>query len=277
MAFATIRGNFDVMWATYPANPDRSPAVNKVMDKIHEYAPAATSCCIQLSSALNSAGLKVPQRSFWRENYYIENNGWALGSCDEVEYFLTGRFGATENIKEGGRDQPAMEAHIRGRNGILVFRDPTPGWHTELWNGSRIRQKGGAFGMSESFIFGQPRVLFWEVSNTDTPDQWDIPKWLQGWWYVTDGNPYWYYFDAQGTVHHVGRRPSDLQQPADVPQQQRQGPDPRQGPPGRHHLEPKGRQLDGGKVLDVGQPESDERNLEPLRPASGEQDRPVGA
>ena len=73
------------------------------MDKIHEYAPAATSCCIQLSSALNSAGLKVPQRSFWRENYYIENNGWALGSCDEVEYFLTRRFGATENIKEGGR------------------------------------------------------------------------------------------------------------------------------------------------------------------------------
>ena len=213
MAFATIRGNFDVMWATYPANPDRSPAVNKVMDKIHEYAPAATSCCIQLSSALNSAGLKVPQRSFWRENYYIENNGWALGSCDEVEYFLTGRFGATENIKEGGRDQPAMEAHIRGRNGILVFRDPTPGWHTELWNGSRIRQKGGAFGMSESFIFGQPRVLFWEVSNTDTPNKWDVPDWLQGWWYVTDGNPYWYYFDAQGTVHHVGRKPSDLNNP----------------------------------------------------------------
>ena len=104
MQFAFIRGNFDVMWRSYPANPNRSPGVNKVMDQIHEYAPAATSCCIQLSSALNSAGLRVSERSFWRENYKLEGSGWALGSCDEVEYFLMGRFGPTENIKPG-RDQ----------------------------------------------------------------------------------------------------------------------------------------------------------------------------
>jgi hypothetical protein len=210
MAFATIRANFDVMWSSYPANPQRSPGVNKVMDAIHEYAPKATSCCIQLSSALNSAGLKVPQRSFWRENYYIEGNGWALGACDEVENFLTSRFGATENIKSGRPTQAEMAQYIRGRQGILVFRDGTPGQHTELWDGYRIRQKGGDGPMNEGFIFGQPRVLFWEVSNTDTPDQWDIPRWLQGWWYVTDGNPYWYYFDPQGTVHYVDKKPASL-------------------------------------------------------------------
>jgi len=217
MQFATFRGNFDVMWSSYPANPFRSPGVNKLMDQIHEYAPAATSCCIQLSSALNSAGLKVPERSFWRQNYYIENNGWALGACDEVEYFLAGRFGPTENIKPG-RNQAAMKEYIRNRAGILVFRDATPGQHTELWNGTQIRQKGGApGGMSEDFCFSQPRILFWEVANTDTPDQWNIPPWLQGWWYVSDGNPYWYYFDPQGTVHDVESKPADLRIPPRTP------------------------------------------------------------
>lgn len=217
MQFAIIRANFDLMWDKYPARPNRSPGVNKVMDQIHQYAPEATSCCIQLSSAFNSAGLMVPRRSFWRENYKIEGNGWALGACDEVEYFLAGRFGATENIKPG-RDQAAMKQYIRSRQGVLVFRDASPGQHTELWDGSRIRQRGGGSdGMDENFCFSQPRILFWEVANTDTPDQWDIPTWLQGWWYVSDGNPYWYYFDPQGTVHHVKSRPADLSIPPRTP------------------------------------------------------------
>lgn len=209
MAFATIRGNFDVMWNSYPANPGKSEAVNKLMAKIHEYAPGATSCCIQLSAALNNAGLMVPPRSFWRENYIIEGNGYALGACDEVENFLTSRFGPTENIKAGHPTQVAMAEHIKGRNGILVFRDGTPGMHTELWNGYRIRQQGGPDGMREDKIFGTPRVLFWEVANTALANQWDVPSWLQGWWYVTDGNPYWYYFAPQGTVMYVDRKPSD--------------------------------------------------------------------
>ena len=108
MAFATFRGNFDVMWSSYPANPELSDGVINVMKQIHEYAPKATSCCIQLSSALNSAGLKVPERSYWRQNYHIEDNGWAMGNVDEVEYFLTGRFGPTENIKPG-RDAAATD------------------------------------------------------------------------------------------------------------------------------------------------------------------------
>jgi hypothetical protein len=173
-----------------------------------------TECCYQLSWAFNMGGLKIPTHSFWRENTDLGRGGRGIGACDEMEVFLTTRFGPTEDIKRTYGDIGKLREAIAGRQGVLLFRDPTPGWHVELWQDRNIKQRGGApGGMSEGFIFGQPRILFWEFVNSSNADDFNVPSWLTGWWFVSDGNPYWYYFSDQGTVSHVRTKPKSFNGP----------------------------------------------------------------
>jgi Type VI secretion system (T6SS), amidase effector protein 4 len=221
MAFATIRGNFDAMWAKFPMRPNLPNEITDYIAALKKATPGSnpTECCLQLSWALNAAGLTVPRNSYRRLNADLGRGGWGLGACDEVEIYLTTRYGKTEDIKQG-RTVPELREYIRGRQGILAFRDSTPGQHVELWDYQNIRQRGGApGGMSEGFIFGQPRILFWEVANTLSADAFVVPQWLRGWWYVTEGKDYWYYFSDQGTVSYVERAPKSLfQGPVGMPE-----------------------------------------------------------
>jgi hypothetical protein len=216
MAFATIRGNFDAIWNNFPMRPNLPSEITTYIAGLKEANPGSnpTECCLQLSWALNKGGSRVPRHSYRRPNADLGQGGWGLGACDEVEVYLTTMHGPTEDLKQTTGSEAALREAIAGRQGILVFRDSSPGQHVELWQDRNIRQRGGApGGMSEGFIFGQPRILFWEFANTANADDFDIPQWLRGWWYVSDGNPYWYYFSPQGTVTYVESQPHNLAAP----------------------------------------------------------------
>ena len=216
MAFAHIRANFDVMWDKYPTHNALPEGIKTYIADLKKQDPGSnpTPCCLQMSWALNAAGHTIPRHSFRRPNAVINGRNH-IGAVDELEYYLTGRYSRTEDIKKDGsgktRSVPEMKQYLHGRQGILVFRDPTPGVHTELWDTSTIKQKAGApGGMNEGHIFSQPRILFWEIANTaNPPDEWDLPAWLRGWWVVYDGNYYWYYFSDKGIVTYVKSAPKD--------------------------------------------------------------------
>lgn len=42
-------------------------------------------------------------------------------------------------------------------------------------------------------------------------------SWLLGWWDVTDGNPYYYYFDHGGRVVYIETKPKSAKSPAPIP------------------------------------------------------------
>jgi hypothetical protein len=166
-----------------------------------------TSCCYQVSHAFNATSRKIPASSFRRPNAQIPGgNGFYIGAVDEMEHWLIGEFGKTEDItSQGGKE--AMKKYIGTGPGILVFRDGGAGYHVEFWNGSTIVQNKDISGnMSEDGIFSQPRVLFWEI--TDAADANPIPIWLRGWWSVYDTNQYYYYFSDQHGVTYTKTKPA---------------------------------------------------------------------
>ena len=171
-----------------------------------------TSCCYQVSHSFNATAKKIPPASFRRPNAQIPGgNGFYIGAVDEMEHWLIGEFGKTEDIKPQG-DLAAMKRYIGGKTGILVFRDGGAGYHVEFWNGSTIIQNKDISGnMSESGIFSQPRVLFWEI--TDVADANPIPVWLRGWWSVYDGIQYYYYFSDQHGVTYTKTAPASITVP----------------------------------------------------------------
>ena len=63
-------------------------------------APRNTPCCFQVSEALNAVGgeHKVTERSYRRANCKLLGN-YFLRAVDELEYYLTGRYGRGEDIK----------------------------------------------------------------------------------------------------------------------------------------------------------------------------------
>ncbi len=61
-----------------------------------------------------------------------------------------------------GRLGPDIQTYLQGRTGILLFRNTGAGFHTELWNGSDIKQTD----MDRGACFGQPRVLFWDTEDS---------------------------------------------------------------------------------------------------------------
>lgn len=224
-AFGTLALDFDALRAGYPTY-NRLPAhIQKQMDdynkNLPEGAPRNTPCCFQVSEALNVVGgeHKIPARSHRRGNCPLLGNFY-LGSVDELEYYLSGRYGTGEDIKPyaKGAKNPitAMKAHIAGKHGILAFRDTGLGAHTELWDGSDIIQNGApaAHGaaLSQGFIFGRNRVLFWECTGDDGVAE--APGWITGWWHVNDGQEWYYHFSSQYVVSFMQAKPEG---PFDMP------------------------------------------------------------
>jgi hypothetical protein len=189
------------------------------MDGLNAITPGNTSCCVQVSHALNKAGVLIPSHSFRRPNTKIDSFFYLL-AVDELEIYLAGISGRGEDIKKGGsgnRSLTEMKNYIDGRQGILVFRNSGAGHHTELWDKNHILQdgkmlSGGGAVMNESNIFGQPRVLFWDVALEATGTA-AVPSWLLGWWHVNDGVDYYYYFSDQHVVTYTKTKPANLQMP----------------------------------------------------------------
>lgn len=213
--FATLRANYP----TYTALPRH---ISAYMDELNRNnppgAPRNTPCCFQVSEAFNLAGAehKIPPRSYRRANTHLGQN-YYLGAVDELEVYLTNRYGSGEVVFSGDghhADIAATKARMAGRPGVITFRDGGYGLHTELWTGSSIVQAHGAPGsnganMSERGIFSVRRILFWSCSGEDGRDP--LPAWVVGWWQVNvTGQPYYYYFSDQYVVFYTTTMPTNI-------------------------------------------------------------------
>ncbi len=151
MAFAFIRGSFDVMWEKYPMHSALPVGIKNYIADLKKADPGSnpTPCCLQVSWALNEAGHTVPSHSHRRQNALIDGK-YHIGAVDELEVYLTSRYGKTEDITKDpwgkARTLSGMKEYLHSRQGILVFRNNTPGVHTELWDTNTIKQKAGAPG-----------------------------------------------------------------------------------------------------------------------------------
>jgi hypothetical protein len=191
-----IRVSFVSLKAHYPTYKTLPQPLQKFMTDL---GPPNTPCCVQVSHALNNAGATIPPRSFRRANSKIGSFFYIL-AVDELEQYLSGNYGRGEEIKKTPtgkvRSLAEMKQYLNGRQGVLLFRNAGAGHHTELWDTSHILQdghavSGGGAVMNETNIFGQPRVLFWDVGEVSIALK-PVPTWLKGWWKVWDGNTYYY-------------------------------------------------------------------------------------
>lgn len=215
-----IRVSFDTLKAGYPTYKTLPTPLQRFMDGLNKITPGNTPCCVQISHALNKVGQHIPANGFRRANSRIETSYYIL-AVDELEQYLSGRYGRGEEIKRDPagkvRSTVEMKQHLDGKQGILLFRSAGAGHHTELWDKTHIIQDGKAISgggaiMNESNIFGQQRVLFWEVIE-ETAGLNPVPGWLVGWWHVTDGNTYYYYFSDQHVVTYTKVEPKNLAAP----------------------------------------------------------------
>jgi hypothetical protein len=138
--------------------------------------PNYTTCCIQMSHAINMSfhladtAKMVGQRSYWRANH-SEKIGSAgrefryLASVDEMKEFLNATFGGGERITRRADGKPASRAeaksYILGRAGIVVFMgNQTSGIHTEIWNGDDFHQ---GWMKKREDVFDLDPVWFWDM------------------------------------------------------------------------------------------------------------------
>lgn len=170
--------NFDIIKLHYPHRTSKEgqfggKLAHPDLRKFMESTPG-TPCCVQVSHALNMAGHLVPQvyPGMRRENSPIKINGrvfYYLLAVDEMEVWLTHHYGPGEVLNDGKtakRTATEIKAYLKGRPGLLVMRDATPGVHTEFWDGNGFLQKD----MAVDHLLGLPRVLFWDV--TLAPAEW---------------------------------------------------------------------------------------------------------
>jgi type VI secretion system (T6SS) effector Tae4 (amidase) len=220
MATGTIPVDFDTLRKSYPVFKKLPPHLQNYIDALNKGLtpgqPKNTPCCLQVSEALNGCGgdHKVPSRSHRRANPELArgSGNYFLQAVDELEIHLKAKYGPGEEIKTGSRkDTPSIKKHLSGRQGILCFRSAGAGTHTELWDKTRILQDGApsssGAAMNQDYIFGQPRVVFWEATGASAPVS-VAPVWITGWWEVKDGlETYYYYFFPTGVVHYTRTRP----------------------------------------------------------------------
>jgi hypothetical protein len=152
-----------------PQDPNGPQSVSQAMAQFG----SGTSCCVQMSHALNLSGVTVLSASNQRSNVYLSSNGFFyLGNVSELEYFLAnqcaGYFDGEilhDDLSGDNRSAGDMKNYLQGRQGILLFRDHGYGAHTELWDGQDILQKSI---MDQPWCWSQPRILFWDAG----PPQW---------------------------------------------------------------------------------------------------------
>jgi Type VI secretion system (T6SS), amidase effector protein 4 len=121
------------------------------------------------------AGFPIPQTydGARRFNSPIKINVttyYHLLAVDEVETYLTQQYGPGElvshNESNKRRKARQVQTYLKGRTGLIVMRDATPGVHTEFWDGSSFLQKD----MAVEHLLKLPRVLFWDC--TLAPPEW---------------------------------------------------------------------------------------------------------
>src|SRR5262245_24153077 len=99
----TIRMKFSTLESAYPKHNALPKPVQDYLDRLNkdipEGKPKNTPCCLQMSHALNATGQKVGPRSFRRDNAPIAGN-YYIQAVDELEHYLIGRYGRTEDIKK---------------------------------------------------------------------------------------------------------------------------------------------------------------------------------
>jgi Type VI secretion system (T6SS), amidase effector protein 4 len=149
----------------YPARPKLTPELLKFMKSI-----SGTPCCVQISHSLNMAGQLVPRsyKGGRRDNSRIRIKGrdyYYVLAVDEMEKYLTEKYGAPENVSVDADAHPRapkdIKDYLQGRTGVLVFRNSGFGLHTEIWDGQQIVQRD----MNEHALFSQHRVLFWDCAG----------------------------------------------------------------------------------------------------------------
>jgi hypothetical protein len=166
--------------ANYPRRDAKKPDVYQYVDKVMKGIPG-TPCCVQMSHALNMAGVRIPARSYRRANAKLTINGtvyYYILATDELEKYLIslcGDDGEEINLDDtdSTRSEREIKNYISNRPGIIIFRYsdigviPPKGQfeHTEIWDGTKVLQRD----MAETFLFGRPRVLMWD---TNDPASW---------------------------------------------------------------------------------------------------------
>jgi hypothetical protein len=131
---------------------------------------------VQVSHALNMAGFYVMPgyAGQWRKPDAQEIEGriyYFVLAVNEMENYLTDQYGPGELLSKTDdgtkRTSHDIRQYIKGRPGLLVMRDSTPGVHTEFWTGTSFVQTD----MAVDHLLGLPRVLFWDCTLA-------APKWL---------------------------------------------------------------------------------------------------
>jgi len=174
-----ISSPFGSLERNYPRRDKKDPKLYKYVEEVMKRLPG-TPCCVQMSHALNMAGVLVPSASYRRPNESLTINGskyYYLAATDELEDFLVNRCGDDGEMinidLNTTRSMGDIKKYIAKRPGLLLFRyadfhrvGPKGEFeHTELWDGTKILQRD----MAEGFLFARPRVLMWD---TNDPASW---------------------------------------------------------------------------------------------------------
>ena len=170
--------DFDKLKSNYPHRTSKEgqfggKLAHKELREFMSHTPG-TPCCVQVSHAFNMAGFPIPETypRARRFNSPIKIKGttyYYLLAVDEMETYLTQEYGPGELVSHDGnrkRNYLQVQSYLKGRTGLLVMRDSTPGVHTEFWDGSSFLQKD----MAVKHLLELPRVLFWDC--TLAPAEW---------------------------------------------------------------------------------------------------------
>lgn len=158
-----ITFDFMTAWRNFPIYNNLPSEIVKVKKGI-----PGTTCCMQLSYALNATGMKVPDHSWRRKLPKGESGNYYFLAPDEVALWLNETFFTGINLKEvAGSSLSDMKKYLDDRWGILTFYEDVyplgPVAHTELWKQTTIKQNADCpTNMSEAHIFGNKTVLFWD-------------------------------------------------------------------------------------------------------------------
>ncbi len=154
-----------------------SHELDKWATELKNMDPNYTTCCIQMSHAINmSFHLTDTTKMVGLQSYRRANQGVKitsagnkefryLASVDEMKEFLNQTFGVGEQISlraDGKRASRAQaRSFIQGRPGIVVFMGGHfAGIHTEIWNGADYHQ-GWMKGRED--VFDLHEVWFWDM------------------------------------------------------------------------------------------------------------------
>ena len=152
--------DFDMLWANCP----QYYTVRKIITNI----PAGwETCCIQMSHAMNMAGLPVNYSD--KKRVLVFNGREHMLDVKEMRGYLNTNYEDADVISRvdaNGKLVPriAIQSYLDQRQGIIAFG----GRHIDLWNGTQIHGKN----YIESALWEAPSairegIFFWDVSDSD--------------------------------------------------------------------------------------------------------------